>query len=92
MEAAQAKKVPVGVCGEMAADPIYVPLLYGLGADSISVTPTSLPEVKYLLRRMKLKDAQALAKKVAKLTDPEAIYMTLSSFYAQLMGDLFKDT
>lgn len=92
MEAAQAKKIPVGVCGEMAADPIYVPLLYGLGADSISVTPTSLPEVKYLLRRMKFKDAQALAKKVAKLTDPEAIYMTLSSFYAQLMGDLFKDT
>ena len=92
MEVARSKGIPVGVCGEMAADPIYVPLLYGLGAESLSVTPTSLPEIKYLLRRMKLKDAQALAKKVAKLSDPEAIYMSLSSFYAQIMGDLFKDT
>ncbi len=91
MDVARSKQVPVSVCGEMAADPIYVPLLYGLGADDISVGPASLPEIKYLLRRMKFKEAQALAKKVAKLTDPEAIYMTLSAFYAQIMGDLFND-
>lgn len=91
MDVAREHKVPVGVCGEMAADPIYVPLLYGLGAESISVTPASLPEIKYLLRRMKLKEAQALAKKVARLSDPESIYMTLSAFYAKVMGDLFKE-
>ncbi|MGE9294086.1 MAG: phosphoenolpyruvate--protein phosphotransferase [Puniceicoccales bacterium] len=91
MTVARKKNIPVGVCGEMAADPIYVPLLFGLGADTISVAPTSLPEIKYLLRRMNFKEAQELAKKVAGLTDPEAIFMALSAFYAQNMGDLFKD-
>ena len=88
ISAAKRRKIKVGVCGEMAADPIYVPLLFGLGADDISATSTSLPEIKYMLRRMKFKDAQALARKVVALDDPEKIYMTLSKFYADLMGDI----
>ncbi|MEM8550304.1 MAG: putative PEP-binding protein, partial [Verrucomicrobiota bacterium] len=90
MSAARKHKVTVSVCGEMAGDPVYVPLLFGLGADEISATASSLPEIKYMLRQMKLKDAQALAKKVVKLNDPEEIYMTLSAFYAKLMGDVLK--
>ncbi|MEM9226959.1 MAG: phosphoenolpyruvate--protein phosphotransferase, partial [Verrucomicrobiota bacterium] len=60
MTAARKHKVTVSVCGEMAGDPVYVPLLFGLGADEISATASSLPEIKYMLRQMKLKDAQAL--------------------------------
>ena len=37
--------VPVSVCGEMAGDPAYVPLLLGLGVDALSMTPPLLPAV-----------------------------------------------
>lgn len=50
-----------GVCGEMAGDPVLVPLLLGLGADELSVAPSLLPSVKYILRRLKLSEARELA-------------------------------
>jgi phosphotransferase system enzyme I (PtsI) len=36
---------PVGVCGEAAADPLLAPVLIGLGASSLSMTPRALPAV-----------------------------------------------
>jgi len=40
----------VGVCGEMAADPLMVPLLLGLGMDEFSVAPSAVPIVKDAVR------------------------------------------
>lgn len=51
----------VGACGEAAGDPALIPLWIGLGLDEISATPPSLPEAKFLLRRLKLGEARALA-------------------------------
>nr|HPG18621.1 phosphoenolpyruvate--protein phosphotransferase [Opitutaceae bacterium] len=39
--------IPVAVCGEMAGDPVYTPLLLGLGIDELSMTPPLLPAVKF---------------------------------------------
>ena len=50
-----------GVCGEMASDVNMVPLLLGLGVDELSVAPAYVPQVKYLIRRLKLSEAQELA-------------------------------
>ena len=51
-----------GVCGEMAGDPILTPLLLGLGVAELSAAPAVVPQIKHLIRRVKLSDAQALAK------------------------------
>ena len=45
----------------MAGDPALVPLLLGLGVDELSASPGSVPQVKFLLRRLKMSDARALA-------------------------------
>ena len=37
------KPVPVAVCGEMAGEPLYVPILLGLKMDSFSINPVALP-------------------------------------------------
>ena len=58
---AHAAKIKVSVCGEMAGDPIMVPLLLGLG--ELSMTPPLLPAVKYLVRNFKLSSARKLAAK-----------------------------
>jgi phosphotransferase system enzyme I (PtsI) len=60
-EAAHRHHIWVGVCGEMAGDPVLAPILLGLGMDELSVAPIHVPHIKYLIRRVKLKEARELA-------------------------------
>ncbi len=60
VDAAHRNGIWVGVCGEMASEPALVPLLLGLGVDELSVTPTQVPQVKFLVRRTKMSDAVKL--------------------------------
>lgn len=50
-----------GVCGEMAGELHLVPLLLGLGVDELSAAPPTVPQIKFLIRRLKMKDASQLA-------------------------------
>lgn len=52
---------PVGICGEAAADPLLAVVLVGLGATSLSMSPSALADVRASLARYSLGDAQALA-------------------------------
>ncbi|MBM3835893.1 MAG: phosphoenolpyruvate--protein phosphotransferase [Verrucomicrobia bacterium] len=61
VDAAHRNGIWVGVCGEMAGDPAMVPLLLGLGVDELSASPSAVPEIKFLIRRLKLTEAKALA-------------------------------
>jgi phosphotransferase system enzyme I (PtsI) len=61
IDAGLAEGIWTGVCGEMAGDPALVPLLLGLGAAELSTAPSRLPAVKFLIRRVKLEAARALA-------------------------------
>jgi phosphotransferase system enzyme I (PtsI) len=61
VEAAHAHKVWVSVCGEMASDPVLAPLLLGLGVDELSAAPPLVPPLKFIIRRLKLTEAQELA-------------------------------
>jgi len=42
--------IEVGICGEMAGDIIYLPLLLGLGLDELSMHPFAIPYVKRMIR------------------------------------------
>ncbi|MDB6113709.1 MAG: ptsI [Lacunisphaera sp.] len=81
VDAGHAKNLKVGVCGEMAGDAIYVPLLLGLGVDELSMTPPLLPSVKFLIRAMKMSDAQQLAKDALAQTDAKKAYRLIEAFY-----------
>jgi multiphosphoryl transfer protein len=59
--AAEAEGKWVGVCGEVAADPVAVPLLVGLGVRELSVGPAAVPRVKQAVRRIEAGSARALA-------------------------------
>ena len=54
---------PVGVYREMAGDPASAILLLGLGVDSLSMNPPSLPRVKWTLRSLTMKQGRELAEK-----------------------------
>ncbi len=50
-----------GICGEMAGNPILVPLLIGMGADELSVSPSAVPLVKDVIRQVRYSQAEELA-------------------------------
>jgi phosphotransferase system enzyme I (PtsI) len=56
--------IPVALCGEMAGEPMYVPILLGLEIDSFSMNPQSLPRVKNLVRRSSMKECHRFSTKV----------------------------
>ena len=60
-DAAHAAGIWVGVCGEMAGDPLMIPLLLGLGMDELSIAPQAVPQIKYLIRRVKMSEAKEIA-------------------------------
>ncbi|MSU45668.1 MAG: phosphoenolpyruvate--protein phosphotransferase [Lacunisphaera sp.] len=74
-------QLKVSVCGEMAGEAIYAPLLLGMGVDELSMAPTLLPSVKFIIRAMKLSDARLLASEALKQTDPKKTFALIEAFY-----------
>jgi phosphotransferase system enzyme I (PtsI) len=60
-DSAQAADIPAGICGEMASDPEAAVILMGLGILQLSVSPTAIPELKEVIRAIRLDDATQLA-------------------------------
>ena len=81
VDEAHKRGVTVSVCGEMAGDPVFAPLLLGLGVDALSMSPAWLPSVKYMVRAMTMADARALAAEALTLTSPKEIYDRCDAFY-----------
>jgi phosphoenolpyruvate-protein phosphotransferase (PTS system enzyme I) len=73
--------IKVSVCGEMGGDPVYTPLLLGLGVDELSMTPPLVPSVRFVVRAMKMSDAVDLAQKALQMTSPKEILALCEEFY-----------
>jgi len=58
---AHASGIPVGMCGEMAADPYAAVVLLGLGLDEFSMSSIAIPEIKRIIRSVTLAEAEELA-------------------------------
>jgi phosphotransferase system enzyme I (PtsI) len=61
------------VCGQMASNPILAPLLIGLGADELSVSPPQAPVIKDVIRKLYYSQAKELAQKALVSTDPDTV-------------------
>lgn len=58
----QAKRAfEVNVCGEMSGEPLYIPLLVGLGLRQLSATPRKIPEIKRVIRAITVAEAEGIA-------------------------------
>lgn len=91
IQLAHEQDTPVAVCGEMASDPLYVPLLVGMGADELSMSPSLIPEVKFMIRHISINDARDLASEVLELRRPRQIFRRLREFYKGVVRDTVGD-
>ena len=72
-EAALRMRMPVSVCGEMAANPRLTSLLIGLGLRSFSMNASAVPRVKQAVRSLSSDDCTRFARHVMEQTDPARI-------------------
>jgi phosphotransferase system enzyme I (PtsI) len=79
---AKKHNVPVSLCGEMAADTLAVPLLVGLGLDSLSISPSTLPYIKRIIRSMSYSKAKQLAERCLNFSTQEEVLKEIEKFFA----------
>lgn len=82
---AQAKWV--GMCGEMAGEPIAAPILLGLGLDEFSMAPTRIPEIKMIMRALHKEDCQQLARDVLESCEANEVIALSKAFLSNLGFD-----
>jgi phosphotransferase system enzyme I (PtsI) len=91
VEAAHKQNVRVTVCGEMAGDPVLAPLLLGLGVDELSAAPSLVPSLKFLIRRLKLSQAQELAAFALECESAAEILARCQELARQIAPGLFEN-
>jgi len=77
---ARRRGVPVSVCGEMAADPVLLPLLAGLGLREFSMNPAAIPLAKQVVRGMRISETARLASRALKAATAADVERTLAEF------------
>ena len=88
IDAGHRHKKWVGICGEMASNPLATPLLVGLGFDELSVIPSLLPEIKKIIRSLSFKEMQEIALKALKFTSSKDVEELLEKFMRKHLPDI----
>jgi phosphotransferase system enzyme I (PtsI) len=91
VDAAHQHGIWAGVCGEIAGDPVLTPLLIGLGVDELSAAPPVVPQIKYIIRRLKLTEAQELAAFALQCKSPSEIYARCQKLARDTAPSLFEN-
>ena len=80
----------VGVCGEMAADPMLAMLLLGMGIDELSMSPAALPAVKDVIRKTPLAEARKLAETALKANTAGEVQRLCREFIRRCAPELLE--
>lgn len=88
IEAGHRAGIWVGMCGEMCADPLAVPLLLGLGLDEFSMNPVAVPEVKRMILSLRLDQCRRVAAKAMEAEAADKTRALLADFVVRLFPDL----
>jgi phosphotransferase system enzyme I (PtsI) len=79
IEAGKKEGIPVGMCGEAAADPLMIPLLMSFGLDEYSVNPVLVLTSRCIISKWTKAEVDALAAKVMAMDNQEEIVATLKA-------------
>jgi phosphotransferase system enzyme I (PtsI) len=78
----------VGMCGQMAGDPLATILLVGLGLDEFSVVPNAVPEIKKIIRSIHYTEAIRVAERVLVMQSEDEIKTYLKNLMKRKFPDI----
>ncbi len=87
IRAAQGTETPLAICGEVAREPLVMPLLLGFGVRTFSMTPQAIPEVKNLIGGVDIGFAEKLASEIVHLATSRRIRARVLRHMADASGD-----
>lgn len=73
IDASHKERIFTGMCGEMAGDPISTLILLGLGLDEFSMSASSIPQIKKIIRSVSMEEAKQIAQEALSLSTSEEI-------------------
>ncbi len=91
IKAAHRENIWVGACGEMASDPLGMAVLLGLGVDELSVAPTSILEIKKVIRNLSWEETQKLASHLLKLSTSQQTRRYLGTKLGRRIRKILKE-
>jgi phosphotransferase system enzyme I (PtsI) len=86
-DVAKDKGIGIFMCGEMASDPINIPILLGLGMDELSMSPQSMPTIKSMVRSLNIKDTKLFLKEILEKATGLEIMDLLENTYGSLVSN-----
>jgi phosphotransferase system enzyme I (PtsI) len=90
VQAGRKAGIRVAMCGEMAGDPLYIPVLLGLGVEELSMNPNSIPVVKRVIRMTSLGEARKIARRALALATVEEVNEYVSNEMDHRFPDIFR--
>ncbi|MHB8067200.1 MAG: phosphoenolpyruvate--protein phosphotransferase [Desulfobaccales bacterium] len=87
VHAARVARIPVSMCGEMAGDPLYIPVLLGLGVAELSMNAMAIPMAKHIIRLITIEEARNIARNALRLVTVEEV----NDYVAQEMNRRFPE-
>ncbi len=87
VEAARAEQVEVNVCGEMSGEPMFAPLLVGLGLRQLSATPRKIPDIKRAIRNLTAAEAERVAHEAVRMETAREVARYLREQLRRILPD-----
>jgi phosphotransferase system enzyme I (PtsI) len=91
-DAAYDNGIWVSVCGEMAGDPRYIPLLVGIGIHELSMSASSIGPVRRLIRRLYMHDCEKLLAEAMKSSTADDVLDLTESLLYEIAPDIMNMT
>jgi phosphotransferase system enzyme I (PtsI) len=88
VQAAKKHRKWIGLCGEMAGDPLAALLLLGLGLDQLSTSPVMIPEIKSIVRSTSYAYAKKIASRALRLKTGADVRRYLEKIFREEFPDI----
>jgi phosphotransferase system enzyme I (PtsI) len=82
-------QIPLSICGEMASEPECVMLLLGMGVRTLSLSSPMIPEIKQIVRSVRLQDCNKVARKVLSMNSERQISAYLRNAATRILPEAF---
>lgn len=87
VQAAQQEQIGLNVCGEMSGEPMFAPLLVGLGLRQLSATPRKIPDIKRVIRNLTAQDAERVAGEAMRMETAREVSRYLREQLRRILPD-----
>jgi phosphotransferase system enzyme I (PtsI) len=88
IDSANKFSIDATVCGEMAGDPIYIPILIGLGYKNLSMSPSQLLKAKLLISQINTEECKKLVEEMAVCKYARVAEEKLADFVKKFAGNM----